>query len=153
VRARYTTIPSADLFAALSDFEAHARRSSVVRSVVVRSDQGVPSVSEWQVSFRRGVLKWSEFDEFDPERGVIRFWRRDGDPESFEGTWEVIEEDGTCVVQFRAEFELGIPSFSSIVDPLGDRMLYENVVDILQSFGHEAQILTVTPSSRRRGDG
>ena len=150
VKARYTTIASDDLFSALSDFEAHARRSPVVRSVVVHTDCE-PTVSDWEVSFRRGVLKWSEFDDFDPTARVIRFWRRDGDPESFEGSWEVTEDSGGCVAQFRAEFELGIPSFASIVDPLGDRMLYDNVVEILQSFGYPAEILTPPPSKRRIG--
>jgi hypothetical protein len=149
VRARYTTICPDELYSVLGDFEEHARRSPVVRSVVVHPGES-PTVSEWEVSFRRGILRWSEFDEFDPDGRTIRFWRRDGDPESFAGTWEVVEQEDGCIAQFRAEFELGIPSFASIVDPLGDRMLYDNVVDILRSFGHEAEILTPVPGKRRR---
>jgi len=95
------------------------------------------------VNFRRGVLIWSEFDEFDLAEHTLRFRRRDGDPEALEGAWTVrkgLSGEG-CVITFEAEFDIGIPTMREMLEPLAARAMEDNIVQTMRGvFGDTVEI-------------
>ena len=74
-----------EVFAAVADFAAYPRHTDAVREVVVRPvSEGVES--DWRVTFRNGVLAWTERDVVDPAGRRIGFEQLDGDFAVFTGS-------------------------------------------------------------------
>ncbi len=121
------------MFAILSDFEGHAARAPVVRHVTTGVDPDGRRISSWQVDFHDGILQWSEWDDIDVADRTIRFSRRDGDPATFEGAWSILEVEDGCLIRLHAEFDLGVATFASVLDPLALRALRDSMVELAAS--------------------
>ncbi len=144
VSAHHPSLPPEDAFDILRDFHRHALMSDAVRSVELEEAPDGSVISHWEVNFRNGILVWSEFDEFDPSTNTVRFQRRDGDPEDFEGAWSSrVDPSGRgCILKFEANFEIGIPTLSEMLDPLAARTLRENVIQTLRGIFGETLVIT-----------
>lgn len=125
----------------LCDFKRYPEYSREVRNVVIESHNG-EHYSTWETTFRGGVLRWKERDTFDPETNTIGFLQTEGDIEHFTGWWKIDGENGGSKVRFWAEFDMGIPSLSAIIDPIAEMALRENIIAILQGlFGPTVELL------------
>lgn len=143
VSARHPSLSPEDAFDILRDFHRHALLSDAVRSVELEEAPDGSFISHWEVNFRNGILVWSEFDEFDPSTNTVHFQRRDGDPEDFSGSWSSrVDPSGSgCILKFEANFEIGIPTLSEMLEPLAARTLQENVIQTLRGiFGETLEI-------------
>src|SRR5215471_16374925 len=58
--------PASDVYRTLADFERYPELSDAVRSVVLSEVSENRTVSRWEVTFRAGLLRWTEEDTFDP---------------------------------------------------------------------------------------
>jgi ribosome-associated toxin RatA of RatAB toxin-antitoxin module len=150
-------VPEIDLgtaFATISDFGRYpALVPDVVRSVTVEpAGPGEPVVSAWEVFFRNGILSWTEVDVLHPETATIDFEQTVGDFEEFSGGWRLTPfvGSGTAGVRvvFAAEFDFGVPSLASIVDPVAERVLVETITEILR--GLFGTVLTLAGSDGAR---
>jgi hypothetical protein len=144
VSAHHPTLPPEDGFEILRDFHRHALLSDAVRSVELEEQPDGSLISHWEVNFRNGILVWSEFDEVDASTNTVRFTRRDGDPEDFSGSWSSgLDPSGAgCMLKFEANFEIGIPTLSEMLDPLAARTLRDNVVQTLRGIFGETLVIT-----------
>ena len=137
-------VPNRDVKSAyevLRDFKSYPRHSSEVRSVVIESNNG-EMFSTWETTFRGGLLRWREKDSFDPESNSIGFEQTEGDIQHFSGWWKISSEGAGCRVRFWAQFDMGIPSLSNIIDPIAKQALRENIIAILRGlFGDKVAIL------------
>lgn len=123
-------ITANELFDLLADFERYPTHSEAVRHVTVtRTANGV--TSDWEVSFRQGILRWTEEDHFDRDALTISFKQIAGDAQEFFGKWVLEQVDGGCAVRFMADFDMGIPSLGSIIEPIAEQALQENIRSIL----------------------
>jgi ribosome-associated toxin RatA of RatAB toxin-antitoxin module len=119
-----------DVFAAVADFASYPRHTSAVREVrVTETESGIESA--WWVTFRNGVLAWTERDAVDAAGRRITFEQVDGDFAVFTGSWSVDQEDGGASVRFAASFDLGMPSLAPMIDPIAERALVDNIRAIL----------------------
>ncbi len=128
VSGRHPSFSAARAYEALRDLNSYMEHSPAVRKVTVEQTPAGETISHWEVNFRNGVLHWSEYDVFDDEKHTVHFNRRDGDPEYFAGSWSALDRDDGCHVRFDAEFDIGIPTLSAMLDPLACRTLRENIV-------------------------
>lgn len=119
-------------FAKICNFESYPQLTDAVQRVTLTVSEGGHAVSDWEVLFRNGRLRWSEEDDFDPERLTIRFRQLEGDFESFGGIWSVDEDRAGCAVSLQAEFDLGMPTLAEMLDPVAESALRENVVRIVE---------------------
>jgi hypothetical protein len=144
VSARHQSLPPEEAFDILRDFHRHALLSDAVRSVELEETADGSLISHWEVNFRNGILVWSEFDEFDASTNTVHFQRRDGDPEDFSGSWSSRADPSGrgCVLKFEANFEIGIPTLSEMLDPLAAQTLRENVIQTLRGIFGEALVIT-----------
>jgi ribosome-associated toxin RatA of RatAB toxin-antitoxin module len=107
-------------------------------------------VTDWEVNFHRGILRWKERAEFRPEEGLIPFTEVDGDVDEFTGYWKVEERpDGHVTVAFFVSFDIGIPTLEHILDPIAEEALYDNVASILTGLMGDA--VTVEPPEYQSG--
>lgn len=124
------------IFDRLCDFTAYPNMAPSVLSVTVEPvrDPGEGTqLTTWEVSFRGGVLSWSEYERIDPQRLEISFSQVEGDMADFEGSWEVTEDAGDAVIGFRATFDLGIPTLADILNPVATRALEDNIEEIIEA--------------------
>jgi hypothetical protein len=144
VSAHHPSLPPDDAFGILRDFHRHALLSDAVRSVELEEGPDGSLISHWKVNFRNGILVWSEFDEIDASTNTVRFQRRDGDPEDFSGTWSSgADPSGQgCILKFEANFEIGIPTLSEMLEPLAAQTLRENVIQTLRGIFGDALVIT-----------
>ncbi|MEV6650776.1 SRPBCC family protein [Streptomyces sp. NPDC051219] len=103
----------------------------VVRSVAVHEISADEETSDWEVYFRNGILRWTESDHFDPVNLTITFAQLDGDFDTFSGDWRVSPTTRGCRVDFRAEFDFGIPSLAGILDPVAERVIKETIARVI----------------------
>ena len=82
---------ASDVYATLADFERYPELSDAVRSVAVTSVSEDRTVSHWEVTFRAGLLRWTEEDTFDPGARSITFRQLDGDIAVFDGSWQCLD--------------------------------------------------------------
>jgi hypothetical protein len=117
-------------FADLADFPGHAYRAPSVRRVVMGEGN---VTSSWEVSFRDGILRWVEEDTFDPVARTIDFRQTEGDMELFEGSWLVEPAAQGARIVFTARFDLGVPGLATFLEPVAQRVLGENITELLCS--------------------
>lgn len=148
IETRVPTRSAAEMYAVLCDFERYREHTDAVRNVIITGSENGASSSEWEVAFRGGILKWSEQDRFDEEARAIEFEQIGGDDlERFVGVWRVEEDGEGCVVRFSAEFDMGLDTLDSLIDPIAERTLRENVQAII------AGLTGAEPTTAPGGDG
>lgn len=119
----------------LADFSRYVELAPSVRSVEM-SDGG--ATSSWEVTFRNGILRWTEEDRYDPVARRIDFVQTVGDMERFEGWWTVTENPEGTLISFFAAFDLGLPGLAEFLDPVAARALEENITELIGGlFGAE----------------
>jgi ribosome-associated toxin RatA of RatAB toxin-antitoxin module len=119
-----------EVFPLLSDFERFPSVVDAIHSLTVEEKDG-RILSNWEVDFRGGIMRWQEEDVFLPGEQAFRFHQTEGDLDSFSGEWRVTNADGGCRVDFVADFDLGIPGLSETLDPIAEAALRENILGIV----------------------
>lgn len=123
---------SGEVFDTVADFARYPDLVDAVRTVSVEpTDEDGVLLSHWEVFFRNGILRWSERDRLDRAAQRIGFDQTVGDFDVFRGDWELRQLAGDTEVVFHAEFDFGVPSLASIIDPVAVRVLTENMELIL----------------------
>ena len=122
---------AADVYPLLCDFERWPRYSDAIRAVSVTARGGDRLASTWEVAFRQGILRWTEEDRLEPGSQSIHFRQTSGDAGHFAGTWAVSDEPQGCRIRFTAEFDLGIPTMSDLLDPIAEEAMRDNIHSIL----------------------
>jgi ribosome-associated toxin RatA of RatAB toxin-antitoxin module len=120
------------VFDRLSEFERYPALVEVVRSVSVgRRESDGQLLSTWEVYFRNGILTWTEADWLRRDELRLDFEQTEGDFDTMTGAW-VLEQRGDAVsVVFTSDFDFGIPTLASIIDPVAERVLTETIQLIL----------------------
>jgi ribosome-associated toxin RatA of RatAB toxin-antitoxin module len=122
---------AAEVFPIVSDMEKYAGCVDTVRSVVVGSEDGMKT-STWEVDFHGGIMRWKEEDVFDLDQHSITFRQIEGDVDYFAGEWHITDQAGGCKATFWADFDLGVPALSIILEPIARIALRSNVQGILK---------------------
>jgi ribosome-associated toxin RatA of RatAB toxin-antitoxin module len=119
------------VFDTLADFSHYAELVNVVRSVEMeRTKDGITS-SKWVVEFRNGLLQWTEENWFCRDQLRLDFKQIEGDFEQFYGGWVLAREADGVKAALVADFDFGVPSLASIVEPVAARVLTEVTEQVL----------------------
>jgi uncharacterized membrane protein len=133
--------PASQVYAMLADFERYPGVSDAVRSVAVTRVTENVTVSNWEVTFRAGLLRWTEEDTFDPGAQRISFRQLDGDIAVFDGSWQCADAAQGSEIVFAARLDMGIPSLADALEPIAVRALTDNIVSIVRSLVGRAEPL------------
>ena len=124
--------PDADVYETISDLSQYQVHAEAVNKVEV-TNTGLNSChSTWEVKFRDGILKWSENDIFIPEHKQIDFYQTKGDLAIFNGSWKAIKlNKNSTYLLFTATLDLGLPQLESLLEPIAEQALVENITSIV----------------------
>lgn len=111
----------------ICEFERYPDFVDEVRSVVVHERNGETLVTEWEIYFRNGPLRWTEADYLQPAQRRIVFEQIHGDFEVFRGSWHIEPDLAGCAVTFAATFDFGIPSLAGVLEPIATKVLKEGI--------------------------
>jgi hypothetical protein len=114
----------------VTDYRRWPEASEAVHSVEVQATGASSSLSRWEVSFRGGLMRWTERDDWCALEQ--RFSLVEGDPQDFTGAWTAAARDGGCTLQLAGEFDLGMPSLRHVLDPIAIEALEEAITDVLE---------------------
>ena len=130
-----------DVYATLADFERYPELSDAVRSVDVAEVSENITVSRWEVTFRAGLLRWTEEDTFDPGALSITFRQLEGDIALFDGSWECVDVAPGSEIVFSARLDMGIPSLADALEPIAARTMTDNIVSIVRGLVGRAELV------------
>jgi ribosome-associated toxin RatA of RatAB toxin-antitoxin module len=130
-----------DVYRTLADFERYPQLSDAVQSVAVSEVSDAVTISRWEVSFRAGLLRWTEEDHFDRDALTITFRQLEGDVAVFDGTWQCLDATSGCYVAFTARLDMGIPSLADALEPIAVRTLIDNTVAIVNGLVGRAEVV------------
>jgi len=133
--------PASDVYQTLADFERYPDLSDAVRSVAVTQVSDNLTVSRWEVTFRAGLLRWTEEDTFDPAALSITFRQLEGDIAVFDGSWECVDAAPGSEIHFSARLDMGIPSLADALEPIAVRTLTGNIVSIVRGLVGSAELV------------
>ncbi len=132
----------------LGDLASYPQHTADVHYVRVACRDGRP-ISEWEVAFGGGTLRWVEEDEFDLDNGRLDFRLVEGDIAAFAGSWTVEPLGAGCRVSFDAEFDLDIPGLADVLEPVAVAALTDSVSSILMGLLGEGATVGLTPGQSR----
>ena len=130
-----------DVYQTLADFERYPELSDAVRSVAVTEVSENRTVSRWEVTFRAGLLRWTEEDTFDPGALSITFRQLEGDAAVFDGSWQCLDAAPGSEIMFSARLDMGIPSLADALEPIAARPLVDNIVSIVRGLTDNAELV------------
>lgn len=125
VHAFIRGVEALTVFDTLADFNHYARLVDVVRSVELDRPTDGQAHSSWVVEFRNGLLRWTEEDWFRRDELRLDFNQTEGDFEEFFGGWVLQDLPDGVETALVADFDFGVPSLASIVEPVAERVLTE----------------------------
>ena len=132
---------ASDVYATLADFERYPLLCEAVQSVTVTDMSEHHTVSQWEVTFRAGLLRWTEEDTFDPSALTITFHQLEGDIAVFDGSWQCVDTAHGSEVLFVATLDMGIPSLADALEPIAARTLIANIVSIVRGLVGSAELV------------
>src|SRR5215469_4314249 len=133
--------PASDVYATLADFGQYPRLCEAVQNVTVTEVSEHRTVSQWEVTFRAGLLRWTEEDTFDPGALTITFHQLEGDIAVFDGSWQCVDAAQGSDVLFSADLDLGIPSLADALEPIAARTLIANIISIVRGLVGGAELI------------
>jgi ribosome-associated toxin RatA of RatAB toxin-antitoxin module len=139
---------SSDVYATLANFERYPILCEAVQKVAVTEVSENRTVSNWEVAFRAGLLRWTEEDTFDPGALTIMFRQLEGDIAVFDGSWQCVDAAPGSEVLFSARLDMGIPSLADALEPIAVRTLTDNIVSIVRGLFGSADLVTSGAEAR-----
>ena len=132
---------ASDVYATLADFERYPQLCEAVKNVTVTDVSERLTVSQWEVAFRAGLLRWTEEDILDPSALTITFHQLEGDIAVFDGSWECTDAAQGTEIVFFARLDMGIPSLADALEPIAVRTLTDNIVSIVRGLVGNAELV------------
>lgn len=128
-----------DIFAVISNIVDFPNFMNDVKEVeILESGEGW-TISRWVNDADGRTIIWTEKDFVKPEESRIDFELVEGDLKSYGGFWQ-LEDDGEEVkVNFRIDFEFGMPVIAALIHPILTRILRKNMKQMLISIKNKLE--------------
>ncbi len=132
-----------EVWPTLIDFERYPSIMTDVISVTVQERMRDGMITSWEVLLNGSRFTWTERDVFSAPH-LITFEQIDGDLEVWRGSWDLQVERGELVARLTVDFDIGIPSLSEILDPIGERAIRANSRQMLDAIRDHARKVVTT---------
>jgi ribosome-associated toxin RatA of RatAB toxin-antitoxin module len=141
LKVRVSTEDTNAAFGAIADFTRFPALAADVRSVETRAAPAVTRHSDWEVNFRRGAMRWTEWETVDPAALRIEFGQTDGDFADFTGSWQLTPVRGGAEVLFTVTYDFGIESLAGLMDPIAERVVKRVICSVLAGLFGDIAVL------------
>ncbi|MEU8252715.1 SRPBCC family protein [Micromonospora inaquosa] len=89
---------------------------------------------EWTLPFRGGSIHWRQRSEQAPTERRVSFTQTTGDFRSLSGAWRAMPTSEGCEVLVDLTYDVGVPIYDRILDPLIERVLARAVRTTVAGF-------------------
>lgn len=101
-----------------------------VLKVTIGSESGLIRVVDWEVLFNGNELRWKETNVLDEENYQMSYEQIEGDLSILKGCTSVLLDGNSIIVDYKVNFDLGIPALAPLLDPLGEKEIEKNYQDM-----------------------
>lgn len=109
------------------------------RVTVLERSGDVPALSEWVGIVEGRRIRWVEEDTWDDTAHRCRFRQREGDFDSYEGTWEFAADGDGTRTTITVDFEFGIPLIGRLLSGLLRVKMQENIDGMLAALQRQIE--------------
>lgn len=120
------------VYALAKDMESYPEFMEDVVSIKVIERSPGRTITDWHAKLQGKPMRWKEEDLFDDETPHIRYQQVSGDLKKFEGDWFFDAAEGGTKVTLTVDFELGIPMFAAMLNPVAKLVVKSNVESMLR---------------------
>ncbi|MHB9146773.1 MAG: type II toxin-antitoxin system RatA family toxin [Symbiobacteriia bacterium] len=120
------------VYALAKDMESYPEFMEDVVSIKVEERSPGRTVTAWHAKLQGKPMLWKEEDLFDDEKPHIRYQQVSGDLKKFEGDWSFDPTPDGTKVTLTVDFELGIPMFAAMLNPVAKLVVRSNVEMMLR---------------------
>jgi ribosome-associated toxin RatA of RatAB toxin-antitoxin module len=111
---------------------------SVVKITTLERGEGY-TITKWDTRLQGRPVVWTERDKFDDKSRRIDYQLVEGDLKKFSGAWTFDTVDIGTLVKLTVDFELGIPMFASILNPIALLAVRQNCEAMLAGLRKQAE--------------
>lgn len=130
---------TAEVYALAKDMESYPQFMEDVVSIKVMERSPDRTITDWNARLQGKPMRWQEEDLFDDARPHIRYRQISGDLKKFEGDWFFdAAEEGTRVT-LTVDFELGIPMFAAMLNPVAKLVVKNNIESMLKGMKEKVE--------------
>lgn len=128
-----------EIYLIAKDMESYPRfMKNVVKITTLERGENY-TITEWDTRLKGKPLVWKERDEFDDQNLVIRYKQIEGDLKKFEGAWTFEATENGTLVRLTVDFELGLPMFATLLNPVAVMTVKQNCEDMLQGMKDQVE--------------
>ncbi len=121
-----------DVYKIAKDMEAYPKfMKNVVKIVTLERGQGY-TITRWDTRLQGKPLVWTEKDLLDDRNLRIDYSLVEGDLKKFEGAWTFEPTADGTIVKLTVDFDLGIPMFAPLLNPVATMVVKRNCEDMLK---------------------
>lgn len=125
--------PRAQVYEVVKDMPSYPRFMPNLKKVEILERRPGATVTEWVGTVKGATLRWTELDEFDDENFRIHYRQLGGDLKKFEGDWILEETPEGTKVTLTVDFEIGIPMFATMLNPIARLVVRDNAEGMLKA--------------------
>lgn len=128
-----------DVYRVAKDMEAYPNfMKSVVKITTLESGEGY-TITKWDTRLQGRPVVWTERDEFDDLARRIDYKLVAGDLKKFGGAWTFEQVGNNTLVKLTVDFELGIPMFASLLNPIAVITVRSNLEAMLSGMKQQVE--------------
>ncbi|MEW6448407.1 MAG: SRPBCC family protein [Bacillota bacterium] len=121
------------------DMESYPRfMKNVVKIITLERGNGY-TITRWDCRLQGKPVVWTEKDVFDDQSLRIDYHLIEGDLKKFEGAWTFEPTEEGTMVRLTVDFELGIPMFAALLNPVAAMVVKRNCEDMLSAMKEQIE--------------
>lgn len=119
------------IYGLASDMESYPQFMDGVDRVTVLERGDHQQITQWEARLQGKPFRWIERDVFDDAKPGITYQQTSGDLKKFEGEWRFEDVPEGCKVTLTVDFEIGIPMFAAMLNPVAKLVVKQNCESML----------------------
>ncbi|MGE5590007.1 MAG: type II toxin-antitoxin system RatA family toxin [Bacillota bacterium] len=127
------------VYALAKDMESYPQFMEDVVSIKVIERSPGRTITDWRAKLQGKPMRWQEEDLFDDATPHIRYRQVAGDLKKFEGDWFFEPVEGGTKVTLTVDFELGIPMFAAMLNPVARLVVKSNTDSMLKGMKEKVE--------------
>ncbi|MEW6661536.1 MAG: type II toxin-antitoxin system RatA family toxin [Bacillota bacterium] len=115
------------------DMESYPKFMESVEKVETLERGDGYTITKWHTKLQGRPVVWTERDVFDDVAKRIDYSLVQGDLKKFEGAWTFQPHGDGTQVKLTVDFELGIPMFAALLNPIAVMTVRQNCESMLEA--------------------
>lgn len=121
------------------DMESYPKfMKNVVKIITLQRGDGY-TITRWDTRLQGKPVVWTEKDVLDDQNLRIDYHLIEGDLKKFEGSWTFEPTAEGTMVRLTVDFELGIPMFATLLNPVATMVVKRNCEDMLSAMKEQIE--------------